>query len=192
MRRLLRCSFNSLSVLSLSLLMAVAVLWARSWRTEDALDCGAGWNSSAKLRGSAIGLGSRNGHLELRLRYARIGPPRGRPGLDTWEPIRWSQSPVQRLPWSGRMFYASTEMWFYGPVDKNDPDGVIRHLGFPDWLPALLLIPLPFLWLRDFRWRREHRRRIRLGLCLKCGYDMRVTPERCSECGTVPAKLGAR
>jgi hypothetical protein len=27
-------------------------------------------------------------------------------------------------------------------------------------------------------------RRRRLGLCVKCGYDMRSNPQRCSECGS--------
>jgi hypothetical protein len=54
---------------------------------------------------------------------------------------------------------------------------------FPHWfLLAAASLP-PALWLT--RWRRERRGRARaaLGLCRRCGYDVRATPERCPECG---------
>jgi len=54
----------------------------------------------------------------------------------------------------------------------------------PAWVAGFLLIP-PTIWLSD--WLRS-RRRFTENRCVMCGYDLRATPNRCPECGTIPPK----
>jgi peptidoglycan/LPS O-acetylase OafA/YrhL len=72
-------------------------------------------------------------------------------------------------------------------------------LGLPELLHVSFhLLVNPFAWillgsiLAAFVLRRRTRnrleQRLRAGLCINCGYDLRATRGRCPECGTVPAK----
>jgi hypothetical protein len=57
------------------------------------------------------------------------------------------------------------------------------------WIRLWPLIPLTAALPCIGFWRfRNRRRQIKLGLCRNCGYDLRATPDRCPECGTIPAK----
>lgn len=59
-----------------------------------------------------------------------------------------------------------------------------KYLGrfeFPLWLVVLLTSLLPIRSIRAYL--RERARRME-GHCLKCGYDLRASLERCPECGT--------
>jgi hypothetical protein len=60
----------------------------------------------------------------------------------------------------------------------------VRHLWFPHGLVVAVSAILP-AW-RVLRMIKRRRRSL-IGLCPTCGYDLRATPERCPECGVVPA-----
>jgi hypothetical protein len=59
--------------------------------------------------------------------------------------------------------------------------GVLHALAVPHWFAAALAGAAPLAWLR--RWVAA-RRRPRAGLCVRCGYDLRATPDGCPECGS--------
>jgi hypothetical protein len=54
----------------------------------------------------------------------------------------------------------------------------------PPWLIVTLRLSLAF---GEWEKRKLARWRLSRGLCPACGYDLRATPDRCPECGTVAA-----
>jgi hypothetical protein len=54
-------------------------------------------------------------------------------------------------------------------------------LAVPDWMLILAFSVVPTGWAIS----RGLRRRDRSGRCATCGYDLRATPDRCPECGSL-------
>ncbi len=178
MRRVRRYILNALTVLSLLLCVATAALWVRSYRVLDS------YQSFRPADGRLIALALLRGGLQI---AHGDGFPRDHPLANAgWESIEMGD-------------------FMLGPPDKNWQllfGGVTsidqRLLGFrylsgyllagrfwsiqiPLWSICTLLLLSPMLRMRSScqKWqRREHR------LCLRCGYDLRATPDRCPECGT--------
>lgn len=71
---------------------------------------------------------------------------------------------------------------FYGTT----PPVSATFYAIPIWVIPCAAAPFPAGWLY-VHLRALYRKRIRLrrGLCLTCGYDLRATPDQCPECGTV-------
>lgn len=82
------------------------------------------------------------------------------------------QHDANRRSYHSKRNFIGIEMTFWG----------FRVYGGPAWLPAAVFAVAPVLWLRA--WRRGGREPVQ-GHCRTCGYDLRASPGRCPECGTV-------
>ncbi len=72
----------------------------------------------------------------------------------------------------------------YRSTGRSKDGGAFVAFGFPIWVVCLGLLTL-FVATGHEPIRAAHRRRKRkkLGLCVKCGYDLRGSSRRCPECG---------
>ena len=169
-RRVFNLSF--LAALSLPVGIGLGCLWERSLRVGDRL-------TYRRSSGQSLTLctGPRRLYLRLNIPW---GIPRNDPGGWYYGSGQWDPQKVES-------FLATMweESWLGFDLIRDDYayNGEGMHfiwVFIPLWFPMALAQILPLCWLR--RWRRQARR-VRLGLCLHCGYDLRVTPDRCPECG---------
>ncbi len=63
----------------------------------------------------------------------------------------------------------------------NDNSLALSYVIVPLWIPTAIF-GLLFLSCRPLHFHRRRKRK-KLGLCVKCGYDLRGSLDRCPECG---------
>ena len=95
---------------------------------------------------------------------------------------------IQHYSLAGIRFSKATESApAYGSSTEDrtgDPGLEFYDLTMPLWLLMGALLVLP-LWWTGARCRR---RSSPPGLCQTCGYDLRASPDRCPECGSLTAR----
>jgi hypothetical protein len=159
--------FNLLAGISLLLWVATIAMWVRSYWFADAIQLNRpAWREVATYKGRLYLSGSPNNTYSFPM-FAS-------------EAVTVSSSWSYDLPdynlivlrWGGQRGEPSCR-WFtrgYG------------FIGVPLWVVAILTAITPALKIRR-RYSRAY-----VGLCATCGYDLRATPDRCPECGTIPLK----
>jgi hypothetical protein len=84
--------------------------------------------------------------------------------------------------------YAMGDPRFLGFAVASYQDGVVcRDVILPTWATIAATIAIPALRV-VLRSRRRGRDKDSNLACVSCGYDLRATPARCPECGTIPAR----
>jgi hypothetical protein len=189
--------FHFLSLLTLLLLLAVTTLWVRGYgmldmasraRTRRLEGGGASYSSAQVI--------SNQGRILIDVGWGTAAPDStvvgtmlddanttgGQPRtlFQRIEQTKTSQ-PIRLEDISNASGWGPVRWW---RIAKHNPlAGLTRDGWFVQihhWLLAVILAIAPALALWQFA--RRHRR-MRVGLCANCGYDLRATPGRCPECG---------
>ena len=177
LRRVFNLSF--LAALSLLLGIGLGCLWERSMRVSEFL-------TYYRSSGQELSLGTFPRQFKFAL-YIPWGVLRNDSSAWYSESSQWDP---QELP--SFLTTMWKDSWLGFKLHREDirfPDKGWHYIWviIPLWFPMVLTLIAPLCWLR--RWRRRVQR-VRLGLCLHCGYDLRATPAptgprlpRCPECG---------
>jgi hypothetical protein len=186
-----RRTINLLTLMSLTLCVASAALWVRSYLKNDVLT----WHASrgtfrvSWMTGSLVLFGDNVHHREPRFDawsgYAWPSINYGQPSEPTYSflnALGFSYVTGDFVPWDPLTFLSRTpgSAYLTGTVLRQ------RVVAVPFYAIVFSTGILPLIRARGVVQRMVRQRR---GLCTVCGYDLRASPERCPECGA--ARIGA-
>jgi hypothetical protein len=168
-----RIIWHILAGMSLLLLLAVAGLWWRSYRSTETIR----WADTRVWQCWMLGRGQL-----MYLRAVGASPSHRVTIEEVHRQVEPGRVVVAESQWLVRDF-GRFAGFAYGRGEAPDYRG--WALVIPLWFICLVLAGPPVLW--SIGWRRRAALRRTPGICRKCGYDLRATPDRCPECGTAPA-----
>ena len=178
--------FSIIVLLSSLLCVRMTVLWLRSQAVSDQVRVSRGpQEGTFMLRIWSIALSSSHGEVGFQAFHSQFSDAElaalGAPPLR----YQWvysneiARQPIESTFLARHGFRFKAEHWPAGPRFIEQPPVDTWDCSVPHWLLVLLTSLLPIYWWKS-------RRRSRIGCCQSCGYDLRATPARCPECGTVP------
>lgn len=200
---MVRRLFTAASVLSLLLCLALIALWIRSFLCADNVYGDVPTSDGFSVR-AEYSLISQQGELYAFLGFVQVPQP-----LDVDYVRRYvhRRYPPQTFAWPeldsfiGFGYLRKLENFDcvnhstgvrvrddndYAPGSGFSIGGMTYQILVPIWVLVLASGVFPFV--RAVRWKRK-RVAGRTGHCVKCGYDLRASNDRCPECGTpIPAK----
>jgi hypothetical protein len=172
-----RCLLNLLAFFALLLSLATLWLWRRSYGLYDGHQTVRQFMVGPEQHLPIRQFHSRRGVLVFLTFHSIIRDPKAFYPDDRNDSFRFVEDPVHHHPvhrfWNGAGF----------GVTSTREGTATSGLAVPHALPALLLAAFP-AWRLARALRR--RRAARAGLCPRCGYDLRATPDKCPECGHIP------
>jgi hypothetical protein len=191
-RRALRVILSGATVLSAVLFVAVVALWVRSYRVGEVVTHDVQYRRLVvrSSMGQCSFQRETPAGATFEAGYAGPGPGWTHYGGGRWDGLRRRAASFRSTP----------GMACYGPVlgfglfvrpaatgvAGDDVSGVVE-VFVPHWFLAAAASGMPLAWSLRYP-RRRRARRAAAGLCPTCGYDLRATPDRCPECGTIAAR----
>ncbi len=203
MKRLGRWLLNAVAALSLLVCLAATAAAVDSFWWQDYFSFGHQWQWDVELRRGIFIVSVYTVQRPVKIWPATTRPFRPPhiaytgPGIPL--PIRWnfhhSEAPAALVPaFNGPLGFSGAlqqpmPVNYKLPLDPRLPQIVTFNVGksfvFPAWALIIAAALIPAFHFVAGRGRRRRQRRQANGLCPHCGYDLRMTPDRCPECGTV-------
>lgn len=155
------------------------LIWMRSEETADG-----GVARDVNIWSARGGVGIYVADLRFGTRRQNFGPVWKDDGM-----VMYPYVPIPQML-GGHSFSGAGFTWFSRRYER-DNWGLLEERAFIfPWCAPLVLCLVPLVLIsRSFLTRRRRAVRIRRGLCVGCGYDLRHSRARCPECGLAVEKV---